>query len=126
MFTLSGLSRSLVVTCLVVVGASGLAARAQGPAENPGSVKANEAVLRTVGNQRLIAFYEPGNGNCGLNVVMWPTSDESGNSATRVRVKLEANQAAYIDSTDNESIKLQCGDLADTLRIIDDTLVASE
>jgi hypothetical protein len=57
---------------------------------------------------------------------MWPTADESGNSATRVRVSLEANQSAYIDSTGNKSIKLQCGDLADTLRIIDDTLVASE
>ena len=126
MFTLSVLSRLLVATCLVVVGAFGLAARAQEPSENPGSVKANEAVLKTVGNQRLIAFYEAGDGDCGLNVVMWPAADESGNSATRIRVKLNANQAAYIDSTDNESIKLQCGDLADTLRIVDNTLVASE
>jgi hypothetical protein len=124
MFTLSGLSRLLAATCLVVVGAFGLAARADGLAQNPGSVKPNEAVLKTVGNQRLIAFYEPGNGNCGLNVVMWSTADESGNSSTRVRVSLEANQAAYIDSTDNESIKLQCGDFADTLKITDNTIIA--
>jgi hypothetical protein len=126
MFNLSELSRLLVAGCLVVVGAFGLAARAEGPEQNPGTVKANEAILETVGNQRFIAFYEPGDGNCGLNVVMWPTADESGNSSTRVRVNLEANQAAYIDSSDNKSIKLQCGDLADTLRVIDDTLVASE
>jgi hypothetical protein len=124
MFTLSGLSRLLAATCLVVVGAFGLAAAADGLAQNPGSVKPNEAILKTVGNQRLIAFYEPGNGNCGLNVVIWSTADESGNSSTRVRVSLEANQAAYIDSTDNESIKLQCGDFADTLKITDNTIIA--
>ena len=124
MFTLSGSSRLLAATCLVVVGAFGLAARADELAQNPGSVKSNEAVLKTVGNQRLIAFYEPGNGDCGLNVVIWPTADESGNSSTRVRVSLEANQAAYIDSTDNKSIKLQCGDFADVLRIIDNTIIA--
>jgi hypothetical protein len=126
MFNLSLLSRLLVAGSFVVAGAYGLAARAEGPEQNPGTVKANEAILETVGNQRFIAFYEAGDGDCGLNVVMWPAADESGNSATRVRVKLEANQAAYIDGTDNKSIKLQCGDLADTLRIIDDTLVASE
>jgi hypothetical protein len=126
MFTLSVLSRLLVATCLVAVGACGLAARAEGPAENPGSVKANEAVLRTVGNQRLIAFYEPGGGNCALNVVMWNAADESGDSPTRVRVSLDADQAAYIDSTDKASVKLQCDHSADTLKIIDDTPVPSE
>src|SRR5262245_21084654 len=123
MFTPSGLSRLLAATCLVF-GAFGLAARADGLAQNPGSVKSNEAVLKTVGNQRLIAFYEPGNGDCGLNVVIWSTADESGNSSTRVRVSLEANQEAYIDSTDNKSIKLQCGDFADVLRITDNTIIA--
>jgi hypothetical protein len=124
MFTLTGSSRLLAAACLVVVGAFGLAARADELAQNPGSVKPHEAVLKTVGNQRLIAFYEPGNGDCGLNVVMWPTADESGNSSTRIRVSLEANQAAYIDSTDNESIELQCSDSADILRITDNTIIA--
>jgi hypothetical protein len=126
MFTLSGLSRLLGAGCLIVVGAFALAAHADESAQNPGSVKANEAILETVGNQRVIAFYEPEDGDCSLNVVMWPTADESGDSPTRVRVSLEANQAAYVDSTDNKSIKLQCGDFADTLKIIDDTLVAGE
>ena len=126
MFTLSGLSRSLGAGCLIVVGAFGLAAHADGSAQNPDSVKPNEAILKTVGNQRLIAFYEPGNGNCGLNVVMWNVADESGDSPTRVRVSLDANEAANIDSTDNKSIKLQCGDFADTLKIIDDTPVVGE
>jgi hypothetical protein len=121
MFTLGFLSRSLAACCLVVVGACGLAAHAD---EN--SVKANEATLRTVGNQRLIAFYEPGGGNCALNIVMWNVADESGDSPTRVRVSLDADQAAYIDSTDKASVKLQCDHSADTLKIIDDTPVPSE
>jgi hypothetical protein len=121
MFTLGLLSRSLAACCLVAVGAFGLAAHAD---EN--FVKPNEATLRTVGNQRLIAFYEPGGGNCALNVVMWNAADESGDSPTRVRVSLDANQAAYIDSADKASVKLQCDDSADTLKIIDDTPVPSE
>jgi len=126
MFTLSGLSRLLGAGCLVVVGAFGLAARADGPVQSPDSVRPNEAVLRTVGSERFIAFYEPGGGSCGLNVVMWNTADESGNSPARVRMNLEANQSAYIDSIDNKSIELQCGDFAETLKIKDTALLAGE
>lgn len=126
MFTLNRLSISVGAGCLVVACAFGLAARAEGPAPNPESVKPYEAVLTTVGSERFIAFYEPERGNCGLNVVMWNVADESGNSPTRVRVSLKADQAAYIDSTDNQSIKLQCGELANTLRIVDSARSASE
>jgi hypothetical protein len=126
MFTLSVLSRSLGAGCLVVVGACALAAHADELAQNLNSVKPMEAALKTVGNQRFIAFYEPGDGDCALNVVMWNIADESGDSPTRVRVSLGANQAAHIDSTDQKSVALQCGETADTLKIIDDTPVPSE
>src|SRR5262245_60582424 len=126
MFTLSVLPRTLAAGCVVVVGACAFAAHADELAQNLNSVKPMEAALKTVGNQRFIAFYEPGDGDCALNVVMWNIADESGDSPTRVRVSLGANQAAHIDSTDQKSVALQCGETADTLKIIDDTPVPSE
>ena len=40
-------------------------------------------------------------------------------SAARVRVSLNPRQMVHIDSTDNKSINLQCGDYADTLALVD-------
>ena len=87
--------------------------------QNLGPVGPNEPILTTVGNKRVIAFYVAGGGQCGLNVVVWNRTDESGGSAARVRVSLNARQMVHIDSADNESLNLQCGDDAETLKIID-------
>ena len=47
-------------------------------AQNLGPVGPNEPILTTVGSKRVIAFYVPGNGHCGINVVVWDRSDASG------------------------------------------------
>ena len=39
--------------------------------------------------------------------------------AARVRVSLMAGQTVHIDSADNKSINLQCGDHAETLTLVD-------
>jgi hypothetical protein len=88
-------------------------------AQNLGPVGPNEPILTTVGSKRVIAFYVPGNGLCGINVVVWDRSDDSGNSAARVRVSLNPRQSVHIDSAENKSIKLQCGDHAETLALVD-------
>jgi hypothetical protein len=119
MFALSKLSRFAIVGTLVVLGGYSLPARADELAQNLGPVGPNEPILTTVGSKRVIAFYEPGGGNCGLNVVVWDRTDDSGNSAARVRVSLNARQMVQIDSADNKSLNLQCGDYADTLKIVD-------
>ena len=80
-------------------------------AQNLGPVGPNEPILTTVGSKRVIAFYVPGNGHCGINVVVWDRTDASGNSAARVRVNLTPRQMVHIDSADNKSINLQCGDV---------------
>ena len=85
----------------------------------------HEAILTTVGNTRLIAFYEPDGGNCGLNVVMWDSADDSGDSPARVRVSLNADQRVFIDSSDHKSVSLECGDLADTLKIVENKLLTA-
>ena len=119
MFALSTLSRYAAVGTIVILGRFSLPAIADELAQNLGPVGPNEPILATVGSKRVIAFYEPGAGSCGLHVVVWNRTDESGGSAARVRVSLNARQMVYIDSADNESLNLQCGDDAETLKIID-------
>ena len=88
-------------------------------AQNLGPVGPNEPILTTVGSKRVIAFYVPGNGHCGINVVVWDRSDASGDSAARVRVNLNPRQTVHIDSPENKSINLQCGEYAETLALVD-------
>ena len=88
-------------------------------AQNLGPVGPNEPILTTVGSKRVIAFYVPGNGHCGINVVVWDRSDATGDSAARVRVSLSPRQMVQIDSAENKSINLQCGESAETLALVD-------
>ena len=125
MFTLSKLSRFAAVGTLVALGGYGLPACADEPAQSLGPVGPHEPILTTVGSKRVIAFYEPGGGNCGLNVVVWDSADESGGSAARVRVSLNARQTVHIDSPDNKSLNLQCGEYADTLKVVDSKLITA-
>ena len=101
--------------------------RADEMAQNLGPVGVHEPILTTVGGKRVIAFYEPGGGNCDLHVVVWNQNDASGDSAARVRVSLNPRQVVHIDSADNKSIDLKCGDYADTLSLIEtSTLVTAK
>ena len=88
-------------------------------AQNLGPVGPNEPILTTVGSKRVIAFYVPGNGHCGINVVVWDLADINGDSAARVRVSLNPRQMVHIDSAENKSINLQCGESAETLALVD-------
>ena len=89
--------------------------------QNLGPVAPNEPILTTVGNKRVIAFYEPESGNCAMHIVVWDSADTNGGSAARVRVTLDPRQKVQIDSADNESLDLQCGESAGTLAIVDNS-----
>ena len=93
--------------------------RADELAQNLGPVGPNEPILTTVGSKRVLAFYIPGDGQCSINVVVWDRTDASGDSAARVRVSLNPRQMVHIDSAENKSINLQCGDSAETLALVD-------
>jgi hypothetical protein len=111
---------------LLALGALSLPARADDLAENLGPVGPHEPILATVGGKRVIAFYEPRSGQCGMHVVVWNSADASGASAARVRVSLDPRQVVHIDSPDNKSIDLRCGDYADTLSLTEsNTLVTA-
>ena len=95
--------------------------RADEFAQNLGPVKPNEPILTTVGRKRIIAFYELNQGRCAVNAVIFEKTDaDTGmTTAARVRVSLNPRQVVHIDSIDNKSINLQCGDRAETLGLVD-------
>ena len=99
----------------------GLPARADELVQHLGPVGAHEPILTTFGNKRVIAFYEPDNGRCAINAVVYDKTDaDTGvTTAARFRVSLNPREIVHIDSTDNKSINLQCGDRAETLSLID-------
>ena len=125
MFALSRVSRLVAVGGLVILGGYSLPTYADELAQNVGPVGPHEAILTEVGNKRLIAFYEPDGVNCGLNVVMWDSADDSGEKPARVRISLTAHQTVHIDSPDQKSLKIECGDFADTLRFAASKLVTA-
>ena len=131
MFSLSRIQLLKFAAAVVVVCTLGTPARADELAQNLGPVGPYEPILTTVGSKRVIAFYEPDNGRCGLNAVVYDKTDAytGMTTAARVRVSLNPHEIVHIDSTDNESVKslnLQCGENAEKLTIIDtDSAVAS-
>jgi hypothetical protein len=90
-------------------------------AQNLGPVGPNEPILTTVGSNRVIAFYEANDNHCGMHIVVWSIADVSSGSAARFRVTLNPRQKVHIDSADNKTLDLQCGENADTLAIVDTT-----
>jgi hypothetical protein len=94
--------------------------------QNLGPVGPNEAVVATIAGMHVVAFFEPGNGRCALNAVVWDDLDADAKSAKRIRVSIEAGQIVHIDTAEQKSLNLQCGSNAATLAAIDiDSLVAS-
>jgi hypothetical protein len=86
-----------------------------------GPVGPNEPILTSVGSKRVIAFYEADGGQCDMHIVVWDRADVSGGSAARVRLTLDARQTVHIDSAENKSLNLQCGESADTLAVVDNS-----
>ena len=115
----------------VVVCTLGTPALADELVQNLGPVGPHEPILTEVGSQRVIAFYEPDNGRCAVQAVVYDKTDAytGMTTAARVRVSLNPREMVQIDSTDNGSLKslnLQCGENAEKLTIIDtDSAVAS-
>ena len=104
----------------VALTVSGTPARADEMAQNLGPVGPHEPILTTVGNKRVIAFYEPDNGQCVVNAVVYDKTDAytGMTTAARVRVSLNPGQITSIDSVENKSLTLKCGDDAETLAIV--------
>jgi hypothetical protein len=102
---------------LLALTVSGTPARADEMFQNLGPVGPHEPILTTVGNKRVIAFYEPDNVNA---VVFDKTDAYTGmTTAARVRVSLNPGQITSIDSVDDKSLTLKCGEEGESLAIVD-------
>jgi hypothetical protein len=110
--------------CLGSVAALALAATgaptyAEELTESLGPVGPNEPILTTVGSKRVIAFFEASGDNCGMHIVIWDRADVGAVSTARFRVTLNPRQMIHVDSPDNKSLNLQCGEHAANLSIVD-------
>ncbi|MGH6825440.1 hypothetical protein [Methyloceanibacter sp.] len=113
---------TLAAAGALVALTANLPAGAEEPLTKMGPVGPNEPILASVGSRRIVAFYVPDNGNCGLQAVVWEASnDPSGEprSAERVQVSLKPQQMIRIDGDKNQSLDLRCGDEASTLAVVD-------
>ena len=131
MFSLPRMQLLSFAAAAGVLVISGTPTMADELAQNLGPVGPHEPILTEVGSKRVIAFYEPDNGRCAVQAIVYDTTDAytGMTTAARVRVSLNPRETVHIDSTDNDSFKslnLQCGDDAERLTIIDtDSAVAS-
>jgi len=82
--------------------------RASNWTDNPGPVKASEPILSGFGEKRLIAFFNPEDDSCAIQVVIWNRDDIDAISASRVRISLSHGQTAHLDSLNKVSLGLRC------------------
>jgi hypothetical protein len=68
-----------------------------------------------------MAFYEPDNGRCAVSAVVYDKTDAATGmtTAARVRVNLNPREVVHVDSTDNKTLTLKCGDYAEILSVVD-------
>src|SRR5512145_157191 len=110
MFLIARILSLAAAGVVVAFAAVNPSARAEELPQNLGPVGPHEPILTTVGNKRVLAFFEPGSGHCALQAVIWNSADVNADTTSRVRTSLKPRQMVYIDTPDNKSLKLQCGD----------------
>ena len=112
---------------LVALTAVSTPAHADEMIQNLGPVGPHEPMITMVGSKRVIAFYVPGNGGCNVQAVIWNGDDTAATTAAGFRASLNPGQTASIDSAENKSLTLKCGDYAESLSAVDtDRQVASK
>ena len=116
------LTRSLSLAAagaVFALTAASIPARGDELAQNLGPVGPREPILTWVGSKRVIAFYEQDSGNCAIHVVVWNPTDINAESTAGFQAILNPQQMAHIDTAENNSLYLQCGDNAERLAIVD-------
>jgi hypothetical protein len=125
MSPLTGILTLAAAGAVVALTADSIPARADELAQNLGPVGPHEPILTTVGNKRVIAFYEPESGHCAFHAVVWNTTDVDADSAAGFQADLNPRQMVRIDTAENKSLNLQCGDNAENLAIVDTKFIAA-
>jgi hypothetical protein len=118
MFALTKFARLAAVGTVVIAAALSLPVRADDQPQNLGPVGPHEPILSPIGSKRVIAFYTPDSGHCGLRVVVWNPADVNATSTIGLRMSLIPQQVMYIVTPENGSLGLQCTDDAETLAVV--------
>lgn len=120
MFSLTHKScTTLVASGFIALSSLAAPVYADDPVEHLGPVGPHEPILTNVGSKRVIAFYTPGENACALQAIVW-TQEENPTAPARVRVSMDPGAIVHIDSPENESLNLQCGDNAKKLAVVED------
>ena len=98
--------------------ATGIAAADETQAVNLGPVGPHKPILATVGESRLLAFYEPDHGKCAVSAVMSTASADGGVEATRVRVALHPGELFHLDGVKNERVVFTCAPDAKAMTVL--------
>ena len=86
---------------------------------NLGPVGPNEPILATIGNKRVIAYYEANGDLCDVSAVVFDVSAAGGGHAsTRVRVSLHPGELFHVDAVGDEQVMLTCGPNAAMLMVL--------
>jgi hypothetical protein len=120
MFPLSRNFLKFATSCaLLALTTTSTPALAEDMVQNLGPVGPHEPMLTTIGSKNVIAFYVPGNGGCNVQAVVWNSDDADAATAAGFRVSLNPGQTVSIDSAENKSLNLKCGDYAEKLSAVD-------
>lgn len=95
-------------------------AQAEEIVDNLGPVGPYGGIMAHTGSMHVVAFFEPANGRCAVNAVIW--DDLAGDpsvSAKRVRVNLDPKELFHIETVAHGRLSLQCGENAATLMVVD-------
>ena len=102
------LSRSLLkftaASSLLALTAISTPTHADEMAQNLGPVGAHEPILTTVGNKRVIAFYEPDSGRCAVNAIVYDKTDAYTGRTTAARNRLVMSETPVSDMVKVPSI----------------------
>ena len=86
---------------------------------NLGPVGPNEPILATVGDKRMIAYYERDGGKCSVSAVVFDASPNGGGrGSVRVRVTLHPGELFNLDGVDGQRVVLTCGPDASLLTVL--------
>ncbi len=110
--------RFAVVGAVFALATASTLARAEESSQNLGPVGPYHTIRTTVGSKSVLAFYEPNSGHCDFHAVVWNTTDVNVNLEMRFGADLNPLQVVHIGTAEN-SLKLQCGDNAKSLAIVD-------
>lgn len=104
---------------LSVLAVTSVASAGEPAKANLGPVGPNEPILATVGESRLIAYYQPDGGKCSVSAVMFTKSPNGGGyKSARVRVALHPGQIFRFDGAKGARAVLTCGPDAKGLTVL--------